>query len=364
MLISIALGALAGLVALALYYNKGYTIEIVASPEDAEIRVDNKPAPSPLVLKRGSHTLVAEKAGFKSEERIFTVPEDLVLSIILEPEPEYTHNTKPFMTHSLAETKRGLVGVDKETGSLVLYGDGGEQIIYQGSVRSWSYNHPWIAILDSNRRTKYVIMNIDSGDTLEVASPTDENVEWASVDASGEVSYVLTSIDPAKRTTDLYVRGRKSQKSTFLTRSNATQVESLQGGVVLLIAGADGEFASRCSIFNPNDRSATTSWQANKCLINDARNLVLIESPEVKIYETLTNKEFDTKTVGGIAWSGDHPLVVRRTAVGVIVDIYNGTSLTKSSTLPIDNYRKVIGATESHITLQTVDGQIKSYALE
>ena len=79
MLISIALGALAGLVALALYYNKGYTIEIVASPEDAEIRVDNKPAPSPLVLKRGSHTLVAEKAGFKSEERIFTVPEDSAL---------------------------------------------------------------------------------------------------------------------------------------------------------------------------------------------------------------------------------------------------------------------------------------------
>lgn len=365
LLLSALIGASLAVYLLSVYYNRSFPIEVVTAPEQINLFINNSPSTYPgLSLKRGTYQVKAEKPGFRAQEFEFSVPNELTLAITLTPEPELSYNTRPFLTHSLTPTSLGLLGVDKTTGNLINYSGAQPVIIYSGSVKSWSYNYPWIALIDNAKSKIFVLVNLLSKESLDISSPVNSDVVWASVSSDGTTAYILTSLDAIKRETVAYIYQINSKTYSKLGSGGYTQVEPLVNNTLLLTSEADGEYLTKCQLIESSQYIKIKEWSANRCPINETRSAILIEAPEIIIFDILSRSEFNTKSQGGVAWSGNRPLVVKRTNSGVVVDIYDGTSLSKSQTLPLNNYLRVIGANASHVTLQNIDGQIISYALE
>lgn len=344
--------------------NRKHAVIISVEPEDSRLYLDQKPiSAGQLLLKQGEYAIKVERDRYNPFEQKINIPKDKNLNISLIPSQKITYTTKPFNTYQNVETKVGLLAVDRETNDLINYSTNPPRTIYSGKVKIWNYNHPWIAIIDEESASTANIINIDLSQKFKLISPSGRNIEHISVDSLGENIIFLTNANVVTRMSDLYHYSRSKNSYIKHISTNATKVQLMDNDLALLIAEADFNYATVCSILNLTDQQVVAEWKANKCLISEDRSRALIEAEEVHIFTTLTKADFNTSIDGRIVWSENNPMVVQNTQRGVMLYNFSNQSSPQSSLLPIQTFQKVIGATNQHITLLLPTGEITSYLI-
>ncbi|MFZ2199741.1 MAG: hypothetical protein WAV40_03055 [Microgenomates group bacterium] len=350
----------------SIYLNWQYGLKISIDPPDSHVYIDSDEffTKTPM-LKRGDYELSFKKNGYVDKKISINIPKQKKINITLDEKPELNFDTQGFLSVNMKETKIGLVGIDKITGNLMEYSDGASpRIIYQGKVRRWSNNYPWIVVLDEKTKTMATVLNVVDNTKKNIISPSGKNIEAATIGGDGHFVYLLTNSSPLTRKSDLIKIDLVTKINAVILQTDATTLDVLQNNQLLLVAEADGELASVCRIINLSDSQQTMSWKANYCVVNDNKDSILVAGQTAIIYNAITEEPYDTEAVGDVAWSSNLPIIVRRTKDGVIVNIYENGVIKKNITLPIINYQKLIGATDTHLTLRLLDGQISSYLLK
>ena len=360
----------------------GYLVWFKLFPQETSLTINSSPTGSSIFidekyltndqftgnLPKGNHTIKVTKDGYQTEVKQINLSSKLILNISLSILPaKVLEDIKPNSISTVTFTSRNsIISINRITGHLVRISPGKTETIYSDPVKKFTYNHPFITILERTKPEQITIINLENNQTQTQKLNQYQPIISAAAENAFSL-YFLGKHDPAARNSTLFLSNLDETKPQNIITTNATDIYPLISPYIVLFAYADAQDASTVSILNTSTGQNLMSVNANTYKISPNKDKVAaLASKNLYILDPKNNSPKNVSVTGStkIFWKNNLSL-------GIIKNLFSGANisylnhLTLKQTMPeaIDSLeniviRKVLGAVDNFLFIENSQGNI------
>jgi hypothetical protein len=366
-----------GLTTVWVITNQKFLLEIDASPPGSIIKVNEtiiKTTKFSEKLKKGKYKISISKLGYVSKEQEIDLKKDLKLKITLDPiqktaaEVETYKNIDPFSVGEIVPTANDfLVAIDKKTSYLIKIEKDSKRVLYSRPVIYYSYNFPYVALIERNTTGKIVVLNIETNKINMFENNSLSQIISVALSNDSQKIAFLANYNPKTRESKLFVSEIAQFSPLEKFKTKADKIEYINDETLLLFETKDALDSSEVSLFDLLKLKTTLSTKGNWYSFSPSKNRLLIQSSSLlTLIDTISMQKsvYPFADMYKFGWLNDSLVFsVINLEKGVEVTIYKPDTLTKvnSRVYGIEKdlvIRSIIGAFAKNLVLLDSLGNI------
>lgn len=346
-------------------------LTINSSPVGSSIFIDEKYIGNDQFtgsLPKGNHTIKVTKDGYQTEVKQINLSSKLVLNISLSILPaKILEDIKPNSISTVTfASPNSIISINRITGHLVRISPGKTETIYSSPVKKFTYNHPFITILERTKPEQITIINLENNQTQTQKLNQYQPIISAAAESALSL-YFLGKHNPADRNATLFLSSLDETKPQNIITTNATDIYPIISPYIVLFAYADAQDASTVSILNTSTGQNLMSVNANTYKISPNKDKVAtLASKNLYILDPKNNSPKSVSVTGSskIFWKNNLSLgIIKNLFPGASISYLNPLTLKQTMTKAIDSLeniviRKVLGSVDNFLFIENAQGNI------